>query len=230
MGMLNTDDWLGLGIGTLSTVLSAKAGFDSVNSYYDRADSYEMQADNILKNVERKAAASGITAEGYRRNANEATAAGQHAAIIKGMEGSETISRALAVAAASGGGGISTRTIYDLVNRLAARRAYQMEAARYEGEDAARLLREKADYTDYETKLMRLDSADAAAATRQTAAAARSAGDSAGLAAGMNALSGFGSLLSKYGKPTATSPVPKIPDNATNWLMPEYDQFLLADL
>lgn len=84
-------------------------------------------------------------------NAGQAQAAGQRKAQEEQRRSRLAQSRALAVAAASGGGA-SDRTVADIIADLAAEGDYRSRLAMYEGDDKARLLRARGDAAKYEGK------------------------------------------------------------------------------
>ena len=102
-------------------------------------------------------------------------------------------SRAMAVAAA-GGGGVSDDTIMRLISRQAGEGAYRGAVALYKGEEQARVLRMKAAARLYGGDL-EAESADARAGAYETSAAG-------------HLLSSGASLFSRYGMggPNATTP------------------------
>lgn len=122
-----------------------------------------------------------------RINAGQAQAAGQREAISADQQGKLVASRALALAAASGGGA-SDPTVVHLISGIAAEGAYRQALALYQGDEQARALNMKADATQYSGEL------------------AKQAGFRSGVGkfvgAGTNAIQGIArgqSLLEKYG-------------------------------
>lgn len=88
-------------------------------------------------------------AEQMRQNAGQAQAAAQREAYSVEREAEYTASRALAVAAASGGGA-SDPTVVGLMARNAAEMAYRKQIALYEGDEQARMQKMGAEAKDYE--------------------------------------------------------------------------------
>lgn len=84
-----------------------------------------------------------------RINATQAQASAQRQAYDVGMQTQFITSRALAVAAASGGGA-SDPTVVSLIARDAARGAYLKSVALYQGDDRARLLDMQADAKEFQ--------------------------------------------------------------------------------
>lgn len=83
-----------------------------------------------------------------RTNAGEAIASSQRAADDIQRQQEYVASRALAVAAASGGGA-SDPTVINLIARTAGEGAYRRAVALYQGEDKSRALKAQADATEY---------------------------------------------------------------------------------
>lgn len=92
-----------------------------------------------------------------RQNANAALAASQRDAYDVDLQTKMITSRALAVAAASGGGA-SDPTVLNIMAQDAARGAYLKSMALYNGQDKARQLQEQADAAEYEGKLTKRNS------------------------------------------------------------------------
>lgn len=84
--------------------------------------------------------ASQFEAEQFRVEAGQVVAAAQRTALEEGRKSKLLESRALALAAASGGGA-SDPTVTKLISSLAAEGAYRSEVAMYQGEERARKLR-----------------------------------------------------------------------------------------
>lgn len=97
-------------------------------------------------------AAALATAQQLRQRAGQVQASAQRAAFSVDREASYTASRALAVAAASGGGA-SDPTVVSLIAKNAGEFAYRRATALYNGEDEARTMNMKADVTEYEGKV-----------------------------------------------------------------------------
>lgn len=87
-----------------------------------------------------------------RQNAGTAEAVGQRQALDVDQQTAMIQSRALAVAAASGGGA-SDPGVINIMAQNAAEGAYRKAMALYNGEDKARLLNMQADATEYEGKV-----------------------------------------------------------------------------
>ena len=122
-------------------------------------------------------------AQQYRINAGQQMAAGESAAAGQDLQTQLTMSRALAVAAASGGGAKDPGVITQM-SRLAGYGAYARQVDIYNGEEAARALNDKATASEY--------SGEVALAGGEQAKAASD------LAVKGTAISGASSLFSKY--------------------------------
>lgn len=123
-------------------------------------------------------------ADQLNQNAGQAIAAGQAAAKEQMRQARLVQSRAIAVAAA-GGGGVSDETIMRLISRQAGEGAYRAAVALYGGEEKARQLRMAASTKLLEGELS-ADSLNAKA-------------DAYGTTAMGGLISGGGSLFAKYG-------------------------------
>lgn len=88
----------------------------------------------------RKQQADEFEAKQLEQNAGQAIAASQRVALDRARDARYVQSRALAVAAASGGG-VSDPTVVNLIGRIAGEGAYRQGLALYEGEDRARAMR-----------------------------------------------------------------------------------------
>ena len=102
-------------------------------------------------------------AEQMRQNAGQQMAAAQREAYGVEREAEYTASRALAVAAASGGGA-SDPTVVSLMSRNAAEMAYRKQVVLYEGTESARLMKTGADAKEYEGANARREGTQAAVA------------------------------------------------------------------
>jgi hypothetical protein len=116
--------------------------------------------------------------------AGQQQAAAQRTAQTVDRQSKVLQSRALAVAAASGGGA-SDPTVVDLVSRIAGEGAYRSQLALYEGNDAARTLQMRADAARFQGR------------QSQTAGFVNAFG---------TVLKGASSLFDKYGRRSALSP------------------------
>lgn len=97
--------------------------------------------------IAERRAASAMAAEADVA-AGQQQAASQRTAYDQQRRGELAVSRARAVAAASGGGATDS-TVTDIVGRIAGEAAYRSQLALYEGNDAARQLQERADMLRY---------------------------------------------------------------------------------
>lgn len=130
-------------------------------------------------------AAAQFQAAQLEQNAGQAVAASQRAAAEERRKASLAVSRALAVAAASGGGASDT-TVQNVIANLDAEGAYRSMVALYEGQEKSRQLSMAAAGKRYEGEL-------AAQGGRQKGSAMMFAG------LGSAAIGG-GSLYMKYGR------------------------------
>jgi len=118
--------------------------------------SYELQAfGNIWSGVsdfmhgQQARAAGKFTADQLRQNAGQARASSQRQAYNVEEQSKMVMSRALAVAASSGGGA-SDPGVINIMAKIASEGAYRKAVALYEGEDAARRMGMQADAAEYE--------------------------------------------------------------------------------
>jgi hypothetical protein len=152
---------------------------------------------------ERQKAAADFQAAQLDQNANTSIAVSQRKAQETMRQTKLVQSRALAVAAASGGGA-SDPTIVRIIGRIAAEGAYREALDLYEGEDRARQMRLAAEGKRYEGDI-----------AMESGAAKESAYQTSGTA---SLFAGAGSLFSKYGMGGytggSTSP---IDSNGINW-------------
>jgi hypothetical protein len=93
--------------------------------------------------------AAGFQADQLRINAGQAQASAQRSAIDIDRQTQMVVSRALAVAAASGGGA-SDPTVVNMIAQDAAEGAYRKAVALYQGDDAARGMKMQADAKEHE--------------------------------------------------------------------------------
>lgn len=131
--------------------------------------------------------AASFEAEQLRQNAGQAQAASQRVAITADEQSKLVASRALAVAAA-GGGGASDPTVVNLIAGIAQEGAYRQALSLYQGDERARQLQTQADATE------------AGGAAAEAAGVRSAIGKTIG--AGAAAIKGIArgkSLLEKYG-------------------------------
>lgn len=152
----------------------------SVVSALGKNDAGNAAANNGLQ----QQAAADFEAAQLRVNAGQATAAGQRAAEEQRRQGELVQSRAIALAAA-GGGGVTDPGIVRLLAGNAGETAYRSAVALYEGEDKARSLNAQADSTAYSGVL-----AAQAGRDRQKASMTSAFGD---------LIKGGGSLFTTFG-------------------------------
>jgi hypothetical protein len=98
--------------------------------------------------------AAGVTADQIRQEGNDAAGAAQRAAIGEEERAKIVASRALAVAAASGGGA-SDPTVVNMIARIASEGAYRKSVALYRGQADAQNAQYKAELTEHEGKAAR---------------------------------------------------------------------------
>lgn len=109
-------------------------------------------ADAARRGAERRRAAAQYEAAQLRSQGGQVFAASQRGAREANRQARLVQSRALAVAAASGGG-VSDPTVVNMLSRTAGEGAYRAAVALYEGEERARTLRMQAAARDYEGQL-----------------------------------------------------------------------------
>lgn len=107
------------------------------------------QGDAALLVGQRRKTASDFEAKQLEQNAGQQQAAGQAAAIEQKRQSDLVMSRALAVAAASGAGA-SSPTVTNLLARSAGEGEYRSMLAMYQGDEAARKSRAQATAQRYE--------------------------------------------------------------------------------
>ncbi len=162
--------------GIMSALPGAAASADSGsgNSYTDaidlnaRAGQLDMlgagmsAASHVQFGIQARQAAQFQAAQ-YQQNANSAAASSQRTAFDVNRQTQFVTSRALAVAAGSGGGA-SDPTVVNLIARDAGQGAYESAAALYGGADRARLDTEQAGAKEFEGKNTELNSFEVGAA------------------------------------------------------------------
>lgn len=163
--------WLPPAVKASSTVMS-------VMGHRQQARAYE----NAGRQQNLAAQAEAIQLED---NAKTAVGVGQINATEESRLGRLRASRALAVAAASGGGA-SDPTVVNLIAKIAGESHYRAMADLYAGNDQARSMRNQAAMTRYGGEMAEAEGKQAARASRFAATA--------------TALTGAMSLYSKYGK------------------------------
>lgn len=152
----------------------------SVIGGFNKASAYDRIAANQVVGAD-------MTATQLEDNAKTAAGIGQQAAIEQERQGRVAMSRALAVAAASGGGA-SDPTVMNIISRLAGESHLRAMTALYEGDDQARNMRNAAVMTRYSGEV-------AATQAKQAASASR-------FGAFTTAMTGAASMFEKYGKKT----------------------------
>lgn len=127
-----------------STLNAFSAGFNVFGSVFGALTSLDEGA------AERRAAE--YRAAQLRVNAGQAQAGAQREAITADEQAKRIASRALAVAAASGGGA-SDPTVVNIIAGIAGEGAYRKALALYQGDERARALLQQADTSEYEGKI-----------------------------------------------------------------------------
>ena len=173
MADLTTSDYLQIA----GTVLNAGGSFAQSNNYSNYGDS--------------AVALGKFKADQLRERAGQVIGASQRQAADVDLQAKYTASRAIALAAA-GGGGVSDPTIQHLMANNAQEAAYRKSLALYQGNDQARVLNLQATSAEYEGQLAKQKA--------QSEASAMSAKGGAGI------LSGASSLFKAFGSdsPAAT--------------------------
>lgn len=126
----------------MSTALQIGGSLFSMMGASDAADAAEVMG-------QRARQAADFRAAQLRSNAGQAIAASQRAGDNEVRRANLLASRALAVAAASGGGA-SDPTVVKLISNIAGEGTYRRLSAMYEGEERARAMRMQADAASYE--------------------------------------------------------------------------------
>lgn len=143
-------------MGLLDSLLAATSGggdpvdLNSIAGNVQALGSNMSAASHVQFGIQARQAAQ-FQADQLRQNANTAQAASQRQAFDIDRQTQYITSRALAVAAASGGGA-SDPTVVRLIARDAGEGAYQKSLALYGGSDQARLDLENAEAKTYEGK------------------------------------------------------------------------------
>lgn len=142
-GMMNNMGQAGAATGTgpLSSMLSVGG---TLLSSFGQVQQGASQAEVGRRSLE----LANFQADQLRRNAGSAIAASQRSAQDIQRNNDYIASRALAVAASSGGGA-SDPTVINLIARTAGEGAYRKSLALYQGQDKARALETQADATVY---------------------------------------------------------------------------------
>lgn len=161
--------WIGAATTVASLFMQAKGASDAAAA--------------AERNAAAVKAAKEYEAKQLEQNAGQAIAASHRAALDQERQAQLVASRALAVAAA-GGGGVSDPTIVRLLSKIQGEGAYRRGLAIYDGEDKARVMRMQAAARRFEGELG-VQGGDAMASAYLTKGAT-----------GM--VSGIGSLFSKY--------------------------------
>ena len=144
-------------------------------------------ASELMRGYDSRAAAEFQAAQ-LRQNAGQAQAAAQRDALSVYQQSKLIASRALAVAAASGGGA-SDPTVINIMAGIAGEGAYRSALALYSGDEKARGMKTHADATIYDSKLEQRAS--------ERSAFGKLVG---GAAAGMKGIARGQSLFEKYGQ------------------------------
>lgn len=137
----------------LDTVPAAQRAPLNLNAIGGAVDAFGQEmggVSHVMFGIQARQAANFEAAQ-MRQNANTAQAASQRTAFDIDRQTQFITSRALAVAAASGGGA-SDPTVVRIIARDAGEGAYQKQLALYGGQDRARLNLESADAKVYEGK------------------------------------------------------------------------------
>lgn len=154
------------------------------------------QGDAAMEAGRRKMMSAQSQAAQLDRNATQQVAASQRGAEDDQRQTQLAMSRALAVAAASGGGA-SDPTIVNTIARLAGEGAYRSMSTLYQGQEQARAMRDQAAMSRY--------SGDVAMADAKTAKDASTFSAMATLAP--TVLKGASSMYKKYGAASKTNDI-----------------------
>lgn len=153
------------------TALSVMGNWNKANAYSDIGSQQKAGAE--------------LEAQQFEANAKNAIGASQVGAYEQERQGTIAASRALAVAAASGGGA-SDPTIVNLMARMAGESHYNAMAALYQGQEQARVMTNQAAVARYGGEVSKYASEQASGASKFSALS--------------TALTGAASLYGKYGK------------------------------
>lgn len=145
--MSGTDD---AGLSTVPGADRAPLNLNAVGGALDAFGQAAGGVSHVMFGIQARNAANFEAAQ-MRQNGNSARAASQRTAYDIDRQTQFVTSRALAVAAGSGGGA-SDPTVVQLIARDAGEGAYQKQLALYAGTDRARLDNEQADAKTYEGK------------------------------------------------------------------------------
>lgn len=126
----------------MADVLKAVGGFVEVAGY-------EQAAENARVAGQRKNVAAQFEAEQLEQNAGQVIAASQRDALDQRRKADLAASRALALAAASGGGASDT-TVVNIIAKLKGEGSYRSAVSLYRGESEARRMRMGATAKRYE--------------------------------------------------------------------------------
>lgn len=173
-------------LGKISPVLQGAGTALSVMGNLNKAKAYSSMGTQQTQGAE-------LEAQQFEANAKNAIGASQQGAYEQERQGTIAASRALAVAAASGGGA-SDPTIVNLMARMAGESHYNAMAALYQGQEQSRAMTNQASIARYGGEVAQ-NAADTAAGAAKFSALT-------------TAITGAGSLYAKYGKgqPGKSSP------------------------
>lgn len=173
----------------------------------EAGEAAEDQAAAALLNSQRQAEASRFEAAQLEQIAGEERAVAQRRAGEERRRGRILESRALALAAA-GGGGATDPTVVNIISDLAGEGEYAAAVRIYEGEEAARRARMGARAQEFEADTALQAGAMTASGLRAEGSARRSAGTSGAVS---TLFSGAGRAMGIYGRyGTIDSPTPGI--------------------
>lgn len=175
--------WLPMAMNIGSSILG-KMGADQ------SAEGANQAADAAIVMGQRQRVAAQFKAQQLRSQALQTVAASQRAGDTEEHQARILQSRALAVAAASGGG-VNDPTIMNIIAGIAGEGSYRRAIRLYQGEDQARTLRMQASAADYEGAL-------AEEAGRNQAKGYETQAESYELQGTSALLKGAGSLFKKY--------------------------------
>lgn len=177
----------GMGGSIMSMIGSVSQAYGA----YQQGQAAKIAGEGAMQDAEFRATMLEFSAREAERQGGRAKASTQRQAMEERRQGRLAASRALAVAAASGGG-VSDPSIVDLISRTEGEAHYRASIALYEGEAEARRLR-------FEAMMGRGN----AALVRSYGSADQSAGENAAASFNMKAIGklveGGSSLYAKYG-------------------------------
>lgn len=188
--------WVPLAMNVAGSLFASEGSENSAEGSEKSAAGANAAADAAIVAGTRNRAAAEFKAKQLRDSSGQVFAGAQRTAMNEERKSTLLQSRALALAAASGGGA-SDPGVVKLISSIAGEGSYRKATALYEGEDRARLLRMQAAASDYEGQV-------AEEAGQLQAQAYRTQGDAYLSKADAYRTQGTGSLLKGAGSVAST--------------------------